>query len=122
MVDSGGGQLPGSPETGSDPGYGSDEEAESQVTIDEPACFIIRLLFGFASDSVFANSIKISTNSEMPLLAMLSIRTMLPKYTAHSTLFFKVRKLSEKQAFLQDDILFSTLIHRSKILLYCKSQ
>ena len=30
LVDSGG--QPGSPETGSDPGYGSDEEAESQVT------------------------------------------------------------------------------------------
>jgi len=30
VVDSGG-QPPGSPETGSDPGYGSDEEAESQV-------------------------------------------------------------------------------------------
>ena len=30
LVDSGG--QPGSPETGSDPGYGSDEEVESQVT------------------------------------------------------------------------------------------
>ena len=31
LVESGG--LPGSPETGSDPGYGSDEEVESQVTM-----------------------------------------------------------------------------------------
>ena len=40
-------------------------------TVDKPTRFMIRLLFGFASDSLFVKLKKISTNSET---AMLSIR------------------------------------------------
>ena len=57
----------------------------SRTQIDRPARIIIRLLFGFASDSVFLNQ---STNTETAMLSNITIKEYFP-YIAESCCYLQ---------------------------------